>query len=545
MPFPNFNPVLIQIGPVAIRWYALAYIAGILIGWRYAVALVRNPKIWKGATPPVNERQIDDLVLWITLAILLGGRLGSVLFYNTSVIWTNPLEIFQPWHGGMSFHGALLAVVGVLVWFARPAQSRQASEAGGPGGALRAVRAVLRAHRQLHQRRALGPPDHPAVGNHLPPRRARAAPSERALRGGAGGDHPLHHPAHRHPRVEAAAASAAPSPACSSPSMAFSASRWRMCASRIGICRTFPLGLTMGIMLSVPMVAAGLGLIWWSSRPQALAQSWQPSLDEGDEDEGEADTTLEPTCRNWRRTPSPRQCPNPCPRPNPRPDFGAMSLKARLERLIAEDGPMTVEVFMTLCLHDPEFGYYATRPALGEGGRFHHRAARVADVRRADRALGGGCVGPDGPTRALSADRDGARRRHADERRPARRPRGSGLPEGGGPVAGGDQRAPQASSGRAAGWRRGTRSWAEALSKVPGGAPIILIANELLDCLPARQFVKTASGWAERRVGLDADGALTFGLAPAPADFAPPPRIGEPARRLLGRNLGRANRARR
>jgi phosphatidylglycerol:prolipoprotein diacylglycerol transferase len=117
VPFPHFDPVLIHIGPIAIRWYALAYIAGILIGWRYGVRLARNLGLWRGAAPTANDQQIDDLVLWITLAILIGGRLGSVLFYNTSILWTDPLMVFQPWLGGMSFHGAFIAVVGVIVWF--------------------------------------------------------------------------------------------------------------------------------------------------------------------------------------------------------------------------------------------------------------------------------------------------------------------------------------------------------------------------------------------------------------------------------------------
>lgn len=119
MPFPHFDPVLIHLGPLSIRWYAVAYIAGILIGWRYGVALTRNAGLWRGAKPTADEKQIDDLVLWLTVAILVGGRLGSILFYNTSVIWTEPLEIFQPWHGGMSFHGAFLAVVLVVLWFSQ------------------------------------------------------------------------------------------------------------------------------------------------------------------------------------------------------------------------------------------------------------------------------------------------------------------------------------------------------------------------------------------------------------------------------------------
>ena len=118
MPFPNFDPILLQIGPFAIRWYALAYVAGILLGWRYVVALVKNEKLWGGQTPTLTPIQIDDLVLWITIGVILGGRLGYVLFYSTSLIWTDPLEIAKVWHGGMSFHGGLIGVTIALIAFA-------------------------------------------------------------------------------------------------------------------------------------------------------------------------------------------------------------------------------------------------------------------------------------------------------------------------------------------------------------------------------------------------------------------------------------------
>jgi phosphatidylglycerol:prolipoprotein diacylglycerol transferase len=118
VPFPNFDPVLVQIGPFAIRWYALAYVAGILLGWRYAVSLVKNERLWGGQTPTLTPLQIDDLILWITLGVILGGRLGYVLFYSTSLFWTDPLEILKVWHGGMSFHGGLIGVTVALISFA-------------------------------------------------------------------------------------------------------------------------------------------------------------------------------------------------------------------------------------------------------------------------------------------------------------------------------------------------------------------------------------------------------------------------------------------
>jgi phosphatidylglycerol:prolipoprotein diacylglycerol transferase len=118
LPFPDFDPVLVQLGPFAIRWYALAYVAGILLGWRWCVMLVRSTRIWRGTAPTATDRQIDDLVLWITLGIILGGRLGYVLFYRPDLFWTDPLEILRTWNGGMSFHGGLIGVTLALIGFA-------------------------------------------------------------------------------------------------------------------------------------------------------------------------------------------------------------------------------------------------------------------------------------------------------------------------------------------------------------------------------------------------------------------------------------------
>jgi len=117
--FPNFDPVIFHIGPLAIRWYALAYVAGILLGWRYAVGLVRNARLWGGKAPTATGEQIDDLILWITLGVIVGGRIGYILFYAPNLIWTEPLEIFQVWKGGMSFHGGFLGVMTAMVLYAR------------------------------------------------------------------------------------------------------------------------------------------------------------------------------------------------------------------------------------------------------------------------------------------------------------------------------------------------------------------------------------------------------------------------------------------
>jgi phosphatidylglycerol---prolipoprotein diacylglyceryl transferase len=117
IPFPAFDPVLVHIGPFAIRWYALAYIAGILLGWVYARALIRNEKLW-GGQAPLTVVDFDDFVVWVTLGIILGGRIGYVLFYNLPHFATHPAEIFQLWNGGMSFHGGFTGCVVAVIAFA-------------------------------------------------------------------------------------------------------------------------------------------------------------------------------------------------------------------------------------------------------------------------------------------------------------------------------------------------------------------------------------------------------------------------------------------
>jgi phosphatidylglycerol---prolipoprotein diacylglyceryl transferase len=118
LPFPAFDPVLIQIGPLAIRWYALAYIVGILGGWVYARALIRAERLWNGKAA-LTVVDFDDFILWVTLGIILGGRLGYVLFYNPSYFVAHPSEIIQLWKGGMSFHGGFLGCVIAVIGFAR------------------------------------------------------------------------------------------------------------------------------------------------------------------------------------------------------------------------------------------------------------------------------------------------------------------------------------------------------------------------------------------------------------------------------------------
>lgn len=219
-----------------------------------------------------------------------------------------------------------------------------------------------------------------------------------------------------------------------------------------------------------------------------------------------------------------------------------MSLKARLIERIGDGGPLTVAQYMDACLHDPQDGYYATRPALGEEGDFitaplvsqmfgeliglwavsvWRSLGAPAPFRLVEAGPGDGTLIGD----ILRAGRlDPAFLAAAD----------LWLVEASPPL-----RARQAEVVTKAG---AAARWAASLAEVPAGAPLVLIANELLDCLPARQFVRTAEGWAERMVGVGADGELAFGLSPSPlplAADAPPGAVFElsPAQEAFGAEL--------
>lgn len=117
LPFPTIDPVIVEIGPFALRWYALAYIAGIVLAWRYMRALAFNDLLWNGNRRP-TPLELDDFVLWGTFGIILGGRLGYVLFYNPAYYLAHPGEILAIWSGGMSFHGGFAGTVLAMILFA-------------------------------------------------------------------------------------------------------------------------------------------------------------------------------------------------------------------------------------------------------------------------------------------------------------------------------------------------------------------------------------------------------------------------------------------
>lgn len=119
MPFPNIDPVAFSVGPLAVHWYGLAYVAGILLGWLYARRLAANASLWKNDRPPITAAHLDDFLVWVAAGIVLGGRIGYILFYDFPMVAANPLRAVEIWNGGMSFHGGFLGATLAMILFAR------------------------------------------------------------------------------------------------------------------------------------------------------------------------------------------------------------------------------------------------------------------------------------------------------------------------------------------------------------------------------------------------------------------------------------------
>ncbi|MCU0903639.1 MAG: prolipoprotein diacylglyceryl transferase [Tabrizicola sp.] len=122
IPFPDISPNLFAFElfgiEIALRWYALAYIVGILFGWWIVLRAIRTPGLWAGE-PPLTAEQVERLLTWVIVGVILGGRLGYVLFYDLQSYLDDPLQIVRVWEGGMSFHGGFAGVVIAAVWFCR------------------------------------------------------------------------------------------------------------------------------------------------------------------------------------------------------------------------------------------------------------------------------------------------------------------------------------------------------------------------------------------------------------------------------------------
>lgn len=103
--YPEISPIIFSVGPLAVRWYSMAYLFGIIAAWYLVLRNIRKYNL------PIDKAALEDLVFYLTLGVVFGGRLGYVLFYGQDIFWHNPLEIFAVWHGGMSFHGGIIGVI--------------------------------------------------------------------------------------------------------------------------------------------------------------------------------------------------------------------------------------------------------------------------------------------------------------------------------------------------------------------------------------------------------------------------------------------------
>ncbi|MGO4563985.1 prolipoprotein diacylglyceryl transferase [Rhizobium sp. 2YAF20] len=119
LPYPQIDPIAFSLGPLAIHWYGLAYVVGILLGWAYARRLVNQGRLWRGDTAPMTVANLDDFIVWVALGIVLGGRIGYILFYDLQAVIENPIRAIEIWNGGMSFHGGFIGTTVAMILFAR------------------------------------------------------------------------------------------------------------------------------------------------------------------------------------------------------------------------------------------------------------------------------------------------------------------------------------------------------------------------------------------------------------------------------------------
>ncbi|MFM9940304.1 MAG: prolipoprotein diacylglyceryl transferase [Hyphomicrobiaceae bacterium] len=119
LPYPAIDPVALQLGPFAVKWYGLAYVAGLLLGWQYLKSLLANDRLWAHGRAPLAVTTADDLFIWVALGVVLGGRLGHVFLYEPLFFLQYPGEIVKVWHGGMAFHGGLIGTIVAMWLFAR------------------------------------------------------------------------------------------------------------------------------------------------------------------------------------------------------------------------------------------------------------------------------------------------------------------------------------------------------------------------------------------------------------------------------------------
>ena len=472
--FPVFDPVAISIGPIAIRWYALAYIGGIVLGWIYARSLVKNEQLW-GGPAPITLVQLDDFILWVTIGIIVGGRTGYVLFYNPAFFIQHPAEIFQLWKGGMSFHGGFLGCVAAVMLFARKNDISILSlgditTAVGPIG-LFLGRLANFINSELWGRTA---------DSSVP--WAMVFPN--------GGPLPRH------------------------PSQLYEAGLegillFTILAVMIRMGALKRPGLILGSFIAIYASCAHYRRVFPRTRSAAR-------IFVGRADHGYAVVGADDHCRGHP------DCDGMAPQ-----GAGAYTevdsrqavtefspLQAEIHKLIKSSGPMPVWRYMELCLMHPEHGYYVSRDPLGREGDFT-TAPEVSQMFGELLGLWTASVWKaigSPPMLRLVELGPGRGTMMADALRAVRvlpplyQSLSIHLVEIN-PVLREKQRA------TLSGVRNIT--WHDSIDDVPEG-PAVILANEYFDVLPIHQVVKRETGWHERVVNLDADGKLVFAAADEP-----------------------------
>ena len=282
IPYPNIDPVALQIGPLPLRWYSLAYIGGIAGGWWYVTRLLKNSALWSKAGAPITRALLDDVIFWVAIGVMAGGRLGYVLFYEPSILlapW-QPLFGFLPfppalalWQGGMSFHGGLIGVTLAGYLFARRHKLNALSlgdlfAAAAPIGVFFG-RVANFINAELYGRAWDGPW---AMVFPTDPEQVPRHPSQlyEAFLEGLVLFFVIRFATHRFALLKR-------------PGAAIGLFLAGYAASRIFVenfrepdahLPDFPLGLTMGMMLSLPMLALGVWMIWRTrTKPAEAAAS--------------------------------------------------------------------------------------------------------------------------------------------------------------------------------------------------------------------------------------------------------------------------------
>ncbi|KAK0341467.1 hypothetical protein LTR94_026244, partial [Friedmanniomyces endolithicus] len=325
LPFPEFDPVLISIGPLPIRWYALAYVAGIVLGWWYASKLIKAERLWSPGKAPLTTVQLDDLVLWIVLGIILGGRFGYALFYKpvmfvqlfTGSSLAERLELLQLWTGGMSFHGGFLGVCLAIVLFARS----QKIDMLRLGDVVAPVVPIGLMFGRLAN----------FINGELWGRETDVPWAIRFCNA----------------RIQEMYGFCPAGEAARHPSQLYEAG-----LEGLVLLALLSLAIWKGQLLRKPGYVTGLFLVGYGICRAALENVREP-------DYGMPDFPLGLTMGMMLRIGM---------------TSGEQSLKVRIAREIALTGPMNIADYVTRCLHDPKAGYYAARPGqqpiLGEAGDF-------------------------------------------------------------------------------------------------------------------------------------------------------------------------------